>query len=46
MIGKRFWAWLAVAVSTFYFIMPLVATLEFSMRMRRNLFRASTHCDI
>ena len=36
MNAKRIWSWFVVAISAFYFIMPLVATFEFSMRMRRG----------
>jgi putative spermidine/putrescine transport system permease protein len=32
----RFWAWVAVSVAAFYFIMPLMATVLFSLKMRRN----------
>ena len=38
MIGKRFWSWAAVAFAIFYFIMPLVATFEFSLKMRRDAY--------
>ena len=33
---RRFWAWLTFAVGAAYFFIPLIATLEFSMRMRRG----------
>ncbi|MEO9341193.1 ABC transporter permease [Mesorhizobium sp. SB112] len=32
----RFWAWLTFAVGAAYFFIPLIATLEFSLRMRRG----------
>ncbi len=33
---QRIWAWLAVTIGAFYFVMPLIATFEFSLRMRRG----------
>ena len=36
MRGNRFWAWLALAVGLVYFFLPLIGTLEFSLRMRRG----------
>ena len=32
----RFWAWLTFGLGAAYFFIPLIATLEFSMRMRRG----------
>ncbi|PWK71743.1 ABC transporter permease [Aminobacter sp. AP02] len=32
----RFWAWLVFALGTAYFFIPLIATFEFSLRMRRG----------
>ncbi|EHK57771.1 ABC transporter permease [Allomesorhizobium alhagi] len=32
----RFWAWLTFAVGAAYFFIPLIATFEFSLRMRRG----------
>jgi putative spermidine/putrescine transport system permease protein len=32
----RFWAWLIFAVGSAYFFIPLIATFEFSLRMRRG----------
>ena len=36
MKGSRFWAWLTFGVGAAYFFLPLIATLEFSLRMRRG----------
>ena len=36
MNGKKILAWFAVAIGALYFFLPLVATFEFSMRMRRG----------
>jgi putative spermidine/putrescine transport system permease protein len=32
----RIWAWAAFLIGTAYFFLPLIATLEFSLRMRRG----------
>lgn len=36
MKSSRTWAWITFAVGAAYFFLPLLATLEFSMRMRRG----------
>lgn len=33
---QNFFAWLAIAIGAFYFLVPLIATFEFSLRMRRG----------
>ena len=38
MRSSRLWAWLTFAVGAAYFFIPLLATLEFSMRMRRGTY--------
>jgi putative spermidine/putrescine transport system permease protein len=38
MKAGRTWAWLTFALGTAYFFIPLIATLEFSMRMRRGAY--------
>ncbi len=38
MKSNRFWAWLAMAVGMIYFFLPLIATVEFSLRMRRGVY--------
>ena len=35
---SRFWPWLAFAFGALYFFLPLIATVEFSMRMRRDAY--------
>lgn len=32
----RIWSWLALAVGVIYFFVPLIGTIEFSLRMRRG----------
>lgn len=36
MTRGQFWAWLAIAIGAIYFFVPLIGTLEFSMRLRRG----------
>ena len=36
MRAGRFWSWVIFAVGAAYFFIPLIATFEFSMRMRRG----------
>ena len=36
MRGRRLWAWLALILGMIYFALPLIGTLEFSLRMRRG----------
>jgi putative spermidine/putrescine transport system permease protein len=38
MKGTRFWAWLTFGVGAAYFFIPLIATIEFSLRMRRGAY--------
>jgi putative spermidine/putrescine transport system permease protein len=38
MKANRWWAWATFAVGALYFFIPLIATLEFSMRMRRGVY--------
>ena len=35
---SRVWAWLALAVGILYFVLPLLGTIEFSLRMRRGVY--------
>ncbi|TIW12244.1 MAG: ABC transporter permease, partial [Mesorhizobium sp.] len=37
MKSGKFWAWVVFAIGTAYFFIPLLATFEFSMRMRRGV---------
>ena len=36
--GGRVGAWIALAVGTLYFVVPLIATFEFSLRIRRGAY--------
>ena len=33
---KRLWSWAALALGALYFLLPLIGTIEFSLRMRRG----------
>ena len=35
---SRFGAWLALIIGTLYFVVPLIGTFEFSLRMRRGVY--------
>lgn len=36
MKGTKLWAWIALAVGVLYFFLPLIGTIEFSLRMKRG----------
>jgi putative spermidine/putrescine transport system permease protein len=38
MRSGRFWAWVTFVIGASYFFIPLIATIEFSMRMRRGVY--------
>jgi len=38
MRAGRFWAWVTFALGAAYFFIPLIATMEFSMRARRGVY--------
>ena len=35
---NRFWPWVVFLAGAAYFIIPLIATFEFSLRMRRGVY--------
>lgn len=43
---QRFWAWVAVAFGSLYFILPLIATFEFSLRMRRGEYSLDAYRSV
>ena len=44
---SRFGPWLAIAIGTLYFVLPLIATFEFSLRLRRGANTAdSSDCSM
>ncbi len=38
MTGQRIGAWIAIIIGAIYFFVPLLGTLEFSLRMRRGVY--------
>src|SRR5690606_1767618 len=34
----RFWSWLSLGLGLLYFALPLLATIDFSMKMRRGTY--------
>jgi putative spermidine/putrescine transport system permease protein len=43
---QKFFAWLAVAIGAIYFIVPLIGTLEFSLRMRRGTYSLDAYRSV
>lgn len=46
MKANRFWAWLVFAAGAAYFILPLLATFEFSLRMRRGTYSLDAYASV
>ena len=38
MKSVKFWSWVVFALGAVYFLVPLIATFEFSLRMRRGVY--------
>ena len=43
---NKFWAWLVFVFGAAYFIVPLVATFEFSLRMRRGYYSFDSYASV
>ena len=43
---SRFWPWLIFALGAVYFLAPLIATFEFSMRMRRGRYTLDAYASV
>lgn len=43
---QKFFAWLAVAIGLVYFLVPLIGTLEFSLRMRRGVYSLDAYASV
>jgi putative spermidine/putrescine transport system permease protein len=43
---QKFFAWIAVAIGLIYFLVPLIGTLEFSLRMRRNVYSFDAYASV
>lgn len=46
MKSQRFWAWLVFVLGAAYFIVPLAATFEFSLRMRRGEYSFDAYASV
>jgi putative spermidine/putrescine transport system permease protein len=42
----RFWAWLWIALGVLYFILPLIGTLNFSLRARRGVLSLDAYTSV
>lgn len=43
---NRFWSWLVFILGAAYFIVPLIATFEFSLRMRRGEYSLDAYASV
>jgi putative spermidine/putrescine transport system permease protein len=43
---NRFWAWVVFLLGASYFIIPLAATFEFSLRMRRGYYSFDSYASV
>jgi putative spermidine/putrescine transport system permease protein len=43
---NRIWSWLFVALAVLYFVLPLIGTLEFSMKMRRGTYSFDAYAAV
>ena len=46
MRSSRFWPWLVFLLGATYFIVPLIATFEFSLRMRRGTYSFDAYASV
>jgi putative spermidine/putrescine transport system permease protein len=46
MKSSRLWAWIIFALGAAYFIVPLLATFEFSLRMRRGEYSLDAYASV
>jgi len=46
MKSQKFWAWLVFGLGAAYFIVPLLATFEFSLRMRRGEYSFDAYASV
>ena len=46
MKSDRFWSWLVFSGAALYFIVPLIATFEFSLRMRRGVYSFDAYASV
>lgn len=46
MKSTRFWAWVVFILAALYFIVPLIATFDFSMRIRRGTYSFDAYANV
>jgi ABC-type spermidine/putrescine transport system permease subunit I len=46
MKANRFWPWLVFSLGAAYFIVPLIATFEFSLKMRRGYYSFDSYASV
>jgi putative spermidine/putrescine transport system permease protein len=46
MTGQRIGAWVAIVIGSIYFIVPLIGTIEFSLRMRRGTYSLDAYASV
>jgi len=46
MKSQKFWAWLIFALGASYFLIPLLASFEFSLRMRRGEYSFDAYASV
>ncbi|WP_454849948.1 ABC transporter permease [Rhizobium binxianense] len=46
MTGQRIGAWVAIIVGAIYFFVPLLGTIEFSLRMRRDAYSFDAYASV
>ena len=46
MKSNRFWAWIVFGLGAAYFIIPLIATFEFSLKMRRGYYSFDSYISV
>lgn len=43
---KRLWSWAAITLGAIYFLLPLIGTIEFSLRMRRGEYSLDAYASV
>ncbi|MTH77813.1 ABC transporter permease [Paracoccus aestuariivivens] len=43
---RKFWSWGAIIIGALYFLLPLIGTLEFSLRMRRGEYSLDAYRSV
>ena len=43
---KRLWSWAALIAGALYFLLPLIGTVEFSLRARRGVYSLDAYASV